>query len=38
MLLSEQVAEYIASVRYKDVPKEGIQFTKLCNAIILHRY
>lgn len=30
MTLSEQLAEYIVSVRYEDVPKEVIEFTKLC--------
>lgn len=30
MRLSEQLAEYIVGVRYEDIPKEFVQFTKLC--------
>ncbi|MER2109166.1 MAG: MmgE/PrpD family protein [Solibacillus sp.] len=30
MILSEQLAEYIVGVRYKDVPLEVIEFAKLC--------
>ena len=30
MTLSEQLAEYIIDVRYEDVPKDVVEFTKLC--------
>lgn len=30
MTLSEQLAEYIVGVRYEDVPRDVVEFTKLC--------